>query len=50
MKKTYINPLLQIVTIHASHLLAGSNPKISEESYNGTETIYGRKYDFFDED
>ncbi len=50
MKKTYINPQIIIVTIPATTLLAGSDPKISTTNYDGTETIYGREFDFEDEE
>ena len=46
MKKTYINPQMTIVSIPATTLLAGSDPKISSENYNGSETIYSRELSF----
>ena len=49
MKKTYINPNIQVVKIAPHQLLANSvNASISGTAAN--ESALGREYDFFDED
>ena len=44
MKKTYINPQLEIVKLSAVQLLAGSDPKLGGE-YGGGDVL-GREDDF----
>ena len=51
MKKTYINPQIEIVKVPATQLLAGSDPKLSTSAFNSSsETVLGREFDFDDED
>ena len=54
MKKTYINPALEVVKIQTAGMLAVSggvgNGSTVGNSYNSDDVSYGRDYDFDDED
>ena len=48
MKKTYINPEIEIIKIASKmQMLAGSDPKLGDP-YDGSETVLGHEgeYDF----
>ena len=46
MKKTYINPEIEIVKIASKmQMLAGSDPKLGDP-YNGSETVLGHDDEF----
>ena len=50
MKKTYIQPNIEVVKITAMQLLAGSDPQLSGEFNPGSDPILSRDSDFsFDE-
>ena len=52
MKKTYINPTMDVVKVHGQQLLAGSETLSTKGNYgDGTGiTLGGRESDFDDED
>lgn len=50
MKKTYINPTMEIVKIASqTQMLAGSNPTLGG-SYDGSSSILSRESDWDDDD
>lgn len=49
MKKTYINPTIEIVKVPATQLLAGSDPKLGS-SFQSGETVLSRSIDIDDEE
>lgn len=50
MKKQYIIPELETVTISTSHFLAASNPKVTGSEYQeGDPKLAPEYYDEFDE-
>lgn len=54
MKKTYINPNMNVVTMKmAQHLLNGSDVKTGGKlggEYTSSDVSYGREFDFEDEE
>ena len=55
MKKTYINPTIEVVKLQMhQQMLTGSNPEVtydsSEESTIAPGSVEGRYYDFDDEE
>lgn len=54
MKKTYINPSVEVIKIHTIGMLADSLTKYAGEASVNGEGEYtnqlGREYNFFDED
>ena len=49
MKKQYIIPELETVTISTSHFLAASNPKVTGSEYQEGDPKLAPEYDVFDE-
>ena len=53
MKKTYINPNMNVVTMKmAQHLLNGSDVRTGGklgDGYNSSDVSYGREFDFEEE-
>ena len=54
MKKTYINPTMEVVKIQINQMLAAS-PGVENgdglgNSYNSGDVTYGRDFDFDDEE
>ena len=55
MKKTYINPTIEVVKLQMhQQMLTGSNPDVTYDSSEGSSiapgSVEGRYYDFDDED
>ena len=46
MKKTYINPEMEIVKVTAMHLLAGSDPQLGGDYNPGSDPVLGREDNF----
>lgn len=54
MKKTYMNPVICVVTIHTTQMLAAS-PGVNDgdglgKGYNDDDVSYGREFDYDDEE
>jgi len=54
MKKTYMNPVICVVTIHTTQMLAAS-PGVETgdglgKGYNSGDVSYGRGFDYDDEE
>lgn len=54
MKKTYMNPVICVVTIHTTQMLAAS-PGVETgdglgKEYNSDDVSYGREFDYDDEE
>ena len=52
MKKTYINPTIEVVRIATQQMLATSDgtPQTSNEVVRDGDPVFGRDFDFDDED
>ena len=46
MKKTYINPIMEVVKIHAPQILAGSDMSAKGDFDSGTINMAGHESDF----
>ena len=54
MKKTYMNPVICVVTIHTTQMLAAS-PGVNDgdglgKGYNSDDVSYGRGFDYYDDE
>ena len=52
MKKTYINPTIEVVKIATQQMLATSDgtPQTSNEAVRDGDSVFGRELDFDDEE
>ncbi len=55
MKKTYINPALEVVVLKFNNSLLAGSPGVENgdglgNSYNSGDVTYGRDFDFDDEE
>ena len=49
MKKTYINPSMDVVEINTPQILAGSDPTLGG-NWGSTDPVLGREMEDFEED
>ena len=49
MKKTYINPELQVIVMQTRSMLAGS-PPLSDGDYKSEKPVFAPSYDDWDDD